>query len=119
MKFKFDELRIYQDSIDFVSTMYTLTKEWPTIYKFSLVDQIQRAALSIPLNIAEGSGRTSKDFAHFLSISRGSCYECIAILTIARNIQVVDMVKFTQLYDRIYSMAKTITALKNSISKAK
>lgn len=84
MKFKFEELRIYQESIDFVSTIYVLTKEWPTIYKYSLADQLQRAALSIPLNIAEGSGRTSNDFAHFITISRGSCYECIAILTIAK-----------------------------------
>jgi four helix bundle protein len=119
MKFKFEDLRIYQESLDFTTSVFSLTKQWLPVYKYSLVDQLQRAALSIPLNIAEGSGRTSKDFAHFLTISRGSCYECIAILTIAKNVKVVSESEYTQLYDRIYIMAKTISALKTSILPVK
>ncbi len=119
MKFKFEELRIYQEAIYFVSYIFALTKKWLSPYRFSLGDQLQRAALSIPLNIAEGSGRTSKDFQHFLSISRGSCYECIAILTIARKEGLISEIEYNRVYDRIYIISKTISSLKSSISKAK
>lgn len=116
MKFKFEELRIYQEAVDFVSCVFSLTKKWPPVYRFNLADQLQRAALSIPLNIAEGSGRTGKDFGHFLSISRGSCYECIAVLAIAKKECLISETEYLGIYDRIYIMAKTITALKSSIS---
>ena len=119
MKFKFEELRIYQEAIDFVSYIFGLTKKWQSPYKFSLGDQLQRAALSVPLNIAEGSGKTSKDFQHFLSIARGSCYECVAILTVAKKEHLVAEAEFLRVYDRIYIIAKTITALKSSISSTK
>lgn len=65
MKFKFEELRVYQEAIVFISEIFFLTKKWPPPYKYSLADQLQRAALSISLNIAEGSSRTTKDFQHF------------------------------------------------------
>lgn len=116
MKFKFEELRIYQEAVDYVSYIFALTKKWQSPYKFSLADQLQRAALSIPLNIAEGSGRTSKDFQHFLSIARGSCYECVAILTVAKKERLISEEEYLRVYDRVYIIAKTVTALKSSIS---
>lgn len=116
MKFKFEELRIYQEAIDFVSYIYSLTKKWSSPYKFSLADQLQRAALSIALNIAEGSGRTSKDFQHFLSVARGSCYECVAVLAIARKERLISENEYARVYDRIIIMAKMLTSLKTSIS---
>lgn len=119
MKFRFEELRIYQDSIDFVSSIYSLTKRWSGVYKYSLADQLYRAALSIPLNIAEGSSRTSKDFQHFLSISRGSCYECIAIITVAKREHLLSEAEYSRFYEKIAIMAKTLTSLKNSISQSK
>lgn len=84
-RFKFEELRVYQNALEFITYVFTVTKTWPALYRYSLVDQIHRAALSISLNIAEGSSRTMKDFQHFLSVARGSCYECVAILTVAKR----------------------------------
>lgn len=114
-RFKFEELRVYKEAIELTSRLYILTKSWPSQYKFSLTDQLQRASLSIALNIAEGSGRTSKDFSHFLSISRGSCYECVAILTVAFKQGVIDKKDFELLYNSLEYIAKMLTLLRTRI----
>lgn len=114
--FKFEDLRVYQESLVFVAFVFRITKIWPTPYKFTLADQLQRAALSIALNIAEGSSRTTKDFAHFLSISRGSCYECVAILTVARNEKLVTLPQYAEAYETLQKLARMITALKRSVT---
>lgn len=113
--FKFEDLNVYKLAISFANEIYRITKEWPKSETYSLVDQLRRAAISISLNIAEGSGRTSKDFGHFISLSRGSCYECIAILTIAKGQNYVTDIQFQQLYDKTEVLAKMLTALKNSV----
>lgn len=71
MSFRFEELRVYQEAVSFSNSMYQITNRWPSLCRFNLTDQLIRAALSIPLNIAEGSSRTNKDFQHFLSVARG------------------------------------------------
>lgn len=114
--FKFEELRVYQDSLQFISFVFSITKSWSTPYRYTLADQLQRAALSTALNIAEGTSRTTKDFAHFLSISRGSCFECVAILTIARNEKLITLVQYEEAYDTLQKLARTISSLKRSIT---
>jgi four helix bundle protein len=72
----FRELKIWQESMNLVKQVYALTTELPANEKFGLISQIQRCAISIPSNIAEGSGRSSeKEFLHFLNISISSSYE--------------------------------------------
>jgi len=115
MSFKFEELRVYQKAISFSNFIYEITKSWPSTYRFNLTDQIIRAALSIPLNIAEGSGRTSKDFQHFLSISRGSCYECIALITIAYQQKLITEEQYKELRETIDFIARMLSSLKNKI----
>ncbi|MBI3342583.1 four helix bundle protein [Candidatus Gottesmanbacteria bacterium] len=114
--FKFEDLRVYQESLVFVAFVFGLTKSWSTPYKFTLANQLQRAALSIALNIAEGSSRTARDFAHFLSVSRGSCYECVAILTVARNEKLVTLQQYAEAYETLQKLARMITSLKRSIT---
>ena len=115
-RFRFEDLRVYQSTLVFVSRVYAIIKIWPPLYKFSLADQFQRAALSIPLNIAEGSGRTTKDFQHFLAVARGLCYECIAILSVAKNEKLVSESEYLKVYEEVGILAKTLTALKSSVS---
>ena len=70
------DLEVWNTSMDLVVDVYKLTKDFPSEEKFSLVDQMRRAAVSIPSNIAEGAGRIfSKQFSYFLSIAMGSTCE--------------------------------------------
>ena len=73
---KFKALEIWKRSRAFCSEIYTLTSKFPDSEKFGLTNQLRRASVSIPSNIAEGSSRQSnKDFARFLQIALGSAYE--------------------------------------------
>jgi four helix bundle protein len=72
----FRELLIWKESMKLVKRVYLTTSNVPSEEKFGLISQINRCAVSIPSNIAEGSGRTSeKDFLNFLRISISSSYE--------------------------------------------
>ena len=72
----FKDLRVWQQSMDIVTDIYKLMAYLPLEEKFGLSDQIRRAAVSIPSNIAEGQARGSKnEFCHFLAIARGSLAE--------------------------------------------
>lgn len=105
-------------AIDLSCFVFSLTKKWPPQYKFSLTDQFNRAALSIALNIAEGSSRTPNDFKHFLAISRGSCFECVAIVSIAKKLSVISPEQEVYLLDILNHIAKMISALRKSIIKS-
>ena len=113
--FKFEELNVYRESIKFVDLIYETTKQWPSSEKYVLVDQLIRAAISIVLNIAEGTSRTRKDFQHFLSTARGSVYECVAIVTLAFNRKYITKEKFEIIYEHSSKLARMLTALKKSL----
>lgn len=72
----FRQLTIWSDSMELVSLVYGLTSQLPDVERFGLKAQIQRASVSIPSNIAEGSGRTTtREFIRFLEIAISSSYE--------------------------------------------
>jgi len=72
----FKDLKVWQKSMDLAIDIYKATSLFPRDEKFGLVSQIKRCSVSIPSNIAEGSGRGSdKEFNHFLNISQGSAFE--------------------------------------------
>lgn len=68
--FKFEELRIYQESFQFCNEVYILSQSFHKEEVFGLTNQLRRAAVSISLNIAEGSSKSKKEFRHFLDIAR-------------------------------------------------
>lgn len=113
--FKFEELNVYQEAIKLTDDVYHLIEKWPRTETYALSDQLKRAALSIALNIAEGSSRSRKDFRHFLDIARGSCYECVAILTIAQNRGYITTQTHTSLYLHCERIAKMVSSLKKSL----
>jgi four helix bundle protein len=77
MSFSFEKLQVYQKAIDFADQVCQHFEQFPRGYAF-LIDQLNRAALSIAANIAEGNGRFTKaDRKHFFNIARGSVQECV------------------------------------------
>lgn len=92
----FKELIVWQKSFDLVKQIYKLTDQLPEKERFSLVTQMQRAAISIPSNIAEGSERgTRKDYAQFLRIALGSSVELETQLLLCKdlyNVEIADIV---------------------------
>ena len=90
MAFMFENLEVYQRAIDLADNISALTERFPRGYYF-LVDQLNRAALSIATNIAEGNGRFTKaDRKNFFIISRGSVQECVPLLELAKRRQLID-----------------------------
>ena len=86
--------------------------------KYSLKDQIERAGLSIPSNIAEGSDRGStKDFAHFPNFSKGSCAELRTQLYIARKLTVLDRNDFERLVSETKEVSAMLEGLRRSVLK--
>ncbi len=114
--FKFEDLRVYQEGQILVDEIYLITESWPKGEIFGLTSQFRRAVVSIVLNIAEGSSRTKKDFKHFLDISIGSCYECVAVLAIAKKRGYISEEEDVAIYERCERLSKMLSALKNSIN---
>jgi four helix bundle protein len=84
MPFAFEKLVVYQRAVTFADTCCSLTRDFPRGY-FFLADQLNRAALSIAANIAEGNGRFTKpDRKHFFGIARGSVQECVTLVDVTR-----------------------------------
>ena len=83
----YKELILWQKSITLVSDVYKVTATFPDCERFNLISQINRAAVSIPSNIAEGAGRNSdKEFVQFLAIAHASTYEVETQLIISKNL---------------------------------
>jgi len=82
----YQELTVWQKSIDLVEMIYKLTKEFPKNETFGLVSQMRRAAVSIPSNIAEGSRKKELESKHFLRISFGSASELETQLIISARL---------------------------------
>lgn len=113
----FKELIVWQKSIDLTSEIYEVLAGFPLDEKFGLISQIKRAAVSIPSNIAEGTGRSSaKEFKHFLSISLGSSFEIETQFIIAYRLGLIDKEKMENFANKISEIQKMIYKLERSIN---
>ena len=87
----YKDLVAWKKGMALVKSIYAVVKQFPKVEQYRLVDQLTRAAVSVPSNIAEGFGRaTNKDFAHFLSQARGSLFEVETQLLIAKDLGFVE-----------------------------
>ena len=117
MTFLFEKLQVYQKAVDFVDEAMDVTERFPRRYTF-LADQLNRAAVSIATNLAEGNGRSTKaDRRNFFIIARGSVQECVPLLELARRRGLVDTSREAALRDALETMAKMISGLINGAGK--
>jgi len=116
MGFNFEKLDVYEKSIDFVNEIYLATRNYPKEEMFGLTNQFRRAAVSISLNIAEGSAKTKKDFNRFVDMARGSVFECITILQISEKLNYISHLKSNELRDKLVEISKMLSGLKRSLA---
>ena len=116
MKVKsYEELLAWQKAMLLAKIVYGVQKQLPKDEVYGLGDQIRRAVVSVPSNIAEGFGReTDKEFKHFLSIARGSLYETKTQLELAESLGFLRMP--SELVDLFSEVAKLINGLSRYLS---
>ena len=91
-KANFEDLKIYQESLDYATLIYRVSQGIPKEEMYGVISQMRRAAMSVPLNLAEGQSRLSKaDHVRFLLIAKGSLYEMLAIAEICHRQNYMDL----------------------------
>jgi four helix bundle protein len=116
--FRFEKLEVWQLARKFVVEIYKITREFPKDELFGLISQLRRAAISIMLNIAEGSDRKSDaEFRRFLRISLTSLEEVISGLYIALDQNFVSNEDFNKLYTKANELAAKLNALIKSLKQ--
>jgi four helix bundle protein len=109
MYHNYKKLNIWLSSIELAELIYQVTKGFPKEEIFGLQSQIRRAAISIPSNIAEGSGRdTIKDFKYFLAISNGSCNELETQFIVANKLNYINEKELNDIQRMIYTFKNSL-----------
>jgi four helix bundle protein len=111
-----EDLEAWKQSIELVDQVYELCKVLPVDERFGLVLQMQRCAVSIPANLAEGCSRDStKDFLKFVSIARGSLAELSTFIVIVKRRDFVSPDKFESIDELIQRCGRLIGGLRRSL----
>jgi len=108
--FDFEKLNVYKRAVQFILKVYEATEKFPQDELYGLTAQLRRAAVSIATNIAEGSGRHHKrDHQQFLRMARSSCYECVPLLEVARDLGYLN----GQTHDALYKDCNELAMMLN------
>ncbi|MFN8944374.1 MAG: four helix bundle protein [Pseudobdellovibrionaceae bacterium] len=112
MPFPFENLKAYQISLDWVEFAEQLCKSSKNELTRAFVDQFQRAALSIPLNLAEGNGRWhAAEKRQFFWIARGSVFECVPLVEILKRKNLISEVDYEKARDQLDHLGRMLTKL--------
>lgn len=114
----YQELIVWQKSVDFVEQIYKMTAKFPSVETYGLTNQIRRAAISVPSNIAEGQGRsTTRDFFHFLGMANGSLKEVETQVFIAQRLGYIDKNILKMALGNTNEIGRLLNGLSNSLRK--
>lgn len=117
-KFSFEDLNAYKYARALVKSVYVLIRKLPREEQYALDDQLRRAVVSVPSNIAEGMSRISdKEKVHFLEISYGSLMEVLCQLTLANDLEYISEEELLKEREHISDTAKILSGLRASIQK--
>jgi four helix bundle protein len=115
----FRDLRVWQAGMDLVEEVYLLTQTFPKQEIYGLTSQMQRAAVSIPSNIAEGHTRDhSKEYLHHLSMAQASLAELETQLEIATRLKYLSPEQFKTVLGSITSLGRQLYSLRNALLKS-
>jgi four helix bundle protein len=116
---RYKDLRVWQKAMDLVVEVYKLTGHFPDSEKYGLISQMNRSAVSIPSNIAEGSGRNSpREFHQFLGIAKGSLAELETQLEISKRLSLYTEYNYEVLFKLAQYVGKMISKLQSSIKNS-
>ncbi len=115
--FKFEELKVYQKTLEIIDEIYNITSKFPKSEIYITTSQLKRAVTSIALNIAEGANSTDKLFNKHLRIAGDSLKECIVCLTIAKRQNFITPEQDNKLRSEFLIIAKMITNLRKYLNK--
>ena len=114
---KYSELLVWQKAMDLVTEIYKLTGAFPQIERFGLVAQLQRAAVSVPANIAEGHGRKSTGaYLNHLSIANGSLMEVETLVHVASRLGYMTQDQSKDVLQRSDEIGKMLSGLHRSLN---
>ena len=112
------QLEVWQQAMELVIEVYRATVAFPKEETYGLTNQLRRAAVSVPSNIAEGQGRrTTKEFLNHLSIARGSLLEVQTQLEIALHLKYLKTDQVTNLEQRLGTVVRLLNGLMRSLDK--
>ena len=112
-----ERLIVWQRSIELTAEAYRLSTVFPRHELFGLTSQLRRACVSVAANIAEGNGRTRREYLHFLGIARGSLNEVETHLHIARVLQLATPEQLTRATTLCDEVGKMLTVLRRNLSR--
>ena len=113
-KYSFKNLDGYKEAKNLVKMVYGLIEQFPKVETYALCDQLRRAVISVPSNIAEGSGRTSaKDQAHFFEMAFGSLMEVHCQMDIACDLGYITQTELTKIEEQIRKIAAILSGLRS------
>jgi four helix bundle protein len=114
--FRFEQLQLWQEGLNFADLVYASTARFPGEERFGLTSQMRRAAVSITSNIAEGSSRSSRsDFARFVEIGYGSLMEVVSESHSAKRQRMVAEEQFALMYAKAEEIARMLSGLRGSL----
>ena len=114
----YKELDVWKESKDLVKEIYLYTVNFPSSEQYGLTNQIRRAAISVPSNIAEGVGRNhSKDTLRFIYIARGSLYELETQLIIANEMLEINAINFDSIFQKLQNVKMLVNSFINYYKK--
>ena len=112
-KYEYKNLDVYKESKKLVKMVYRLIEQFPKVETYALCDQLRRSVISVPSNIAEGSGRTSaKDQAHFFEMAFGSLMEVSCQMDIACDLGYIEQLELNQVEEYIRKIAAMLSGLR-------
>jgi four helix bundle protein len=116
MSFKFEKLKIWKLSLDYIDQVYKVVNQLPVVEKFNLASQMRRAATSIALNIAEGStGQSDAEQARFLGMAQRSLLETVACIKIIERNNYIDKTELKKLENVSEFLAIKIQAMRKAV----